>query len=138
MVLVCVFSVLSLCIAKVLVLSIALGSGYFRDMETVHGHEILKALDNISKAGGRFTIAFFKYSRAKKKASPLLRTIEGCKVRPQLPHERFEVDGDNYFLFEDADGNPKTAYKVLIRFVGLPADNYKLTKINWFNESGIS
>ncbi len=105
----------------------------FATMETVNGHEALKTLEEISRAGGRFTIAFFKYSRAKKKATATLRTIEGCRVRAQLPHERFEIDGDNFFLFEDADGNPKACYKVLIRFIGLPVDNFKLTKVNWFN-----
>lgn len=102
-------------------------------MDTVNGHKALKTLEEISRAGGSFTISFFKYSRAKRKASAELRTIEGCKVRRQLPHDKFDIDGDNFFLFEDADGNPKACYKVLIRFLGLPVDNFKLTKVKWFN-----
>lgn len=122
-----------LCIANLLSFPLGTYSLTFATMETVNGYEALKTLEEISRAGGRFTIAFFKYSRAKKKATATLRTIEGCRVRAQLPHERFEIDGDNFFLFEDADGNPKACYKVLIRFIGLPVDNFKLTKVNWFN-----
>lgn len=122
-----------LCIANLLSFPLLICCHTFATMETVNGHEVLKTLEEISRAGGRFTIAFFKYSRAKKKATATLRTIEGCRVRAQLPHERFEIDGDNFFLFEDADGNPKACYKVLIRFIGLPVDNFKLTKVNWFN-----
>lgn len=122
-----------LCIANLLSFPFGSHSSTFATMETVNGYEALKTLKEISRAGGRFTIAFFKYSRAKKKATSTLRTIEGCRVRAQLPHERFEIDGDNFFLFEDADGNPKACYKVLIRFIGVPVDNFKLTKVNWFN-----
>jgi len=101
-------------------------------METIDGHKAIRALEDITKAGGTFTISFFKYSRAKKEASTKLRTIAGCRCRAQMPHEKWDIDGDNYFLFECLDG-PKACYKYLIRYIGFPSDNYRLKKVKWFN-----
>jgi len=56
-----------------------------------------------------------------------------CKVRAQLPQDRFQIPSDNYFLFEDDQGNPKTCFRILIRFVGFPPE-YKLIKVNWFKD----
>lgn len=80
---------------------------------------------------GHFTIAFFPYSRQKGEASNKLSIREGCKFRTQLPQERFSIGGDNLFLFTDADGEPKMCYRILIRYMGFPQDNYKLHKIDW-------
>lgn len=80
---------------------------------------------------GYFTIAFFPYSRQKNCASSKMEIKEQCKYRSQLPHERFAVDSDNYFLFTDANGNPKMCYRILIRYMGFPQDGYKLHKIKW-------
>jgi len=101
-------------------------------MEMIDGYKALKTLEDITKAGETFTIAFFKYSRIKKEASPKLRTISGCRTRAQMPHEKWDIDGDNYFLFECMDG-PKSCYKHLIRYIGFPYDNYRLKKVNWYN-----
>ncbi len=95
----------------------------------------LDALDlarEISKVPGlTFKIAFFKYSRTKNTASKSLEIKEGCKVRAQLPQERFSIDSDNFFLFSDANGEPKMCYRYLIRYMGFPQDNYKMHKIKW-------
>ena len=101
-------------------------------METINGFKALRALEDISKAGGTFTISFFKYSRIKREASSKLRTISGCRCRAQMPHEKWDIDGDNFFLFECPEG-PKACYKYLIRYIGFPNDNYTLKKVNWFN-----
>lgn len=125
------------CIAKMFVLSLALVMMHLCSMDSVKGYELLRTLEDISRAGGTFNIAFYKYSRANKQASKTLRTITGCRTRAQLPHECFTIDGANYFLFVDATGSPKTCYRVLIRFVGLPGDNFTLKKVKWFdNETG--
>lgn len=123
------------CIAKTIVLYLALVLLDICSMDSINGHDILKTLNDITKAGGTFTIAFFKYSRAKKQASGKLQTLAGCRTRLQLPHDKFEIDGANYFLFTDADGNPKTCYKILIRFIGLPSDNFVLKQVKWFNDN---
>jgi len=80
---------------------------------------------------GCFTIAFFPYSRATGTAVSKLRVIEGCKVRAQLPEDRFSVDSENLFLFEDAAGRPKSCYKILIRHMSFPHDGFTLHKIVW-------
>lgn len=49
-----------------------------------------------------------------------------------MPHEKWDIDGDNYFLFECSEGN-KACYKYLIRYIGFPSDNYRLKKVKWFN-----
>ncbi len=96
------------------------------------GIEALRLAREISKVpDGTFTIAFYTYNRVKGEASPRLKVMQGCKARAQLPKDRFWIDSDNYFLFKDAQGNPKTAFRILIRYMGFPQDNFKLRKINW-------
>ncbi len=80
---------------------------------------------------GDFTLCFFPYSRSQGMAGDTLTVKKHCKYRTQLPQDRFSVDAENYFLFEDEDGNPKMCYRILIRYMGFPNDGYKLHKINW-------
>lgn len=99
---------------------------------TINGLEALRLAGEVSKIpDGTFTIAFYPYSRVKGRASDTLRTITGCKVRTQLPRDKFWIDSENYFLFIDADGNCKTCFRILIRFIGFPTDNFKLKKVIW-------
>lgn len=88
-------------------------------------HEVSKLPD------GCFTIAFFPYSKASGEAKPQLRTISGCKTRAQLPSDAWDTDSENFLLFNDADGKHKTCYRILIRFVGFPQDDFQLRKVNW-------
>lgn len=98
----------------------------------MNGIDAIKLATEISRIpDGDFTIAFFPCSRVKGEASGKLRVIKGCKTRTQLPSDAFDVDSENYFLFQDQDGNPKMCYKILIRYIGFPQDNYKLRKINF-------
>ena len=99
---------------------------------TMTGPHALQWAKEISKLpDGCFTIAFFPYSGQKGEASDKLIIREGCKFRTQLPHERFSIDGENLFLFSDAGGEPKMCYRILIRYMGFPQDNFKLHKIDW-------
>jgi len=103
-------------------------------METITGIEAIRMMKQVSKlSDGRFTIAFFSYNRTEEEASTKLQVREGCKVRKQLPQEQFQIPSDNYFLFQDKDQNPKTCFRVLIRFVGFPPE-YKLIKVKWFKD----
>ena len=61
----------------------------------------------------------------------VLLVKEHCKHRTQLPQDKFAVDSENYFLFEDENGEPRMCYRILIRYMGFPQDGYKLHKINW-------
>ena len=100
--------------------------------EALDGIEALRLAKEISKIpDGCFTICFYPYSRIKGEASTKLTVKEQCKFRAQLPHERFQIDSENYFLFSDSDGNPKTCYRILIRYMGFPHDNFKLHKLKW-------
>lgn len=80
---------------------------------------------------GHFTVCFYPYSRARGMASSTMVIKENCKYRKQLPNEKYQVDSENYFLFTDGDGEPRMCYRILIRYMGFPNDNYKLHKINW-------
>jgi hypothetical protein len=94
--------------------------------------DALQLAKEISKLpDGCFTIAFYPYSKARNTASAKLTVKERCKARTQLPEERFQIDSENFFLFTDKKGDPKTCYKILIRYMGFPHDNFKLHKINW-------
>ena len=102
------------------------------DSEELNGIEALRLAKEISKLpDGYFTVSFYPYSRSKGVASRKLTVKEKCKFRAQLPQERFQVDSENYFLFTDNDGNPRTCYRILIRYMGFPHDNFKLHKIKW-------
>ncbi len=100
--------------------------------DELNGIDALRLAKEISKLpDGCFTIAFYPYSRAKGVAGKKLVVKERCKFRAQLPHERFQVDSENYFLFTDENGDPKACYQILIRYMGFPHDNYQLHKIKW-------
>lgn len=99
---------------------------------TMTGINALQWAKEISKLpDGCFTIAFFPYSKQKGEASERLAVREGCTFRTQLPEERFSIDGENFFLFNDGNGDPKMCYRILIRYMGFPQDGYKLHKIDW-------
>lgn len=99
------------------------------ELDGIHGLELAREISKLSD--GCFTIAFFPYSKATGQGSGKMVVKEQCKFRSQLPQDRFAVDGDNFFLFTDENGDPKTCYRILIRYMGFPHDNFKLHKINW-------
>ena len=99
---------------------------------SIKGPTAMQWAKEISKLpDGCFTIAFFPCSITKNLASAELVQKSGCKWRTQLPKERFNVDAENLFLFNDAEGNPKMCYRYLIRYMAFPNDGFKLHKIDW-------
>lgn len=102
-------------------------------MEQISGTEALKRAEYISRTGGSFHLYFFPYSR--KSANPetvSLKVMENCICRTPLPHDRFDIDGKNYFLFSNAEGQPKACYRVLIRYIAFSDEEYKLKKVIWY------
>ena len=55
-----------------------------------------------------------------------------CVCRKPLPKDRFDIDSKHFFLFSDNEGNPKTCYRNLIRYIGFQDDNYTLKKVIWY------
>jgi hypothetical protein len=103
-------------------------------MQTIAGLDALYMCKAVSKLkDGCFTLAFYPYNRTKDIADSKLRVMEGCTYRSQLPQDTFEVDGDNYFLFNDSEGRPKSCYRILLRFIGFPNNNFIMRKINWLH-----
>lgn len=99
-------------------------------MKSINIIDAIRLAQEVSKLpDGSFTIAYYKYNRTTGAASAQLTITEGCKTRAQMPRDKWTEDGDNYFLFQDNEGKPKTAYRILIRFMGFPQDGYKLRKI---------
>lgn len=101
------------------------------DIELKGLHALAMAREISKVPGLTFKIAFFKYSRIKGTVSNTLEIKEGCTFRSQLPEEKFSIDSDNFFLFNDSSGNPKMCYRYLIRFMGFPQDNFIMHKIKW-------
>lgn len=98
----------------------------------IQGKEAMQLAREVSKIpDGTFSIAFYQYDRTTGKAIPHLRIEHGCKVRAQLPKDKWEVGGENYFLFTNSKGEPKTCWRILIRFMAFPNDGFKLRKIRW-------
>ena len=106
------------------------------DMKTIKGIDALHRAEAVTKIGGDFSICFYPYNRKK----PLqdgelveMQTLEHCTMRRPLPHEKWETDGKNYFLFTTADDQPRTCHRSLIRFMAFSDDGYTLNKITWYN-----
>jgi len=103
-------------------------------MNLINGLDAIRLTQEIARIpGGKFTIAFYQYNRSVGQAIAQLRIMDGCTYRSQLPQDEFSIDGDNFFLFNDKDGNPKACYRILLRYIGFPNNNYKLRKINWLH-----
>lgn len=104
-------------------------------MKTLRGIDALKKAEAVSKAGGDFTVCFFPWNRTKpEKGSVKMKTYEHCTMRRPLPHEKWDVDGKNYFLFETMDGKPRLCHRSLIRYMAFSSDDYTLNKISWYHE----
>lgn len=83
---------------------------------------------------GDFTLCFFPYSRQKEKARATLTVKEHCKWRAQPNADKMEdstVSQDNLLHFTDGDGQPRTCWRILIRYMAFSQDGYRLHKINW-------
>lgn len=105
------------------------------DLDSISGLTAIQWAKEISKLpGGCFTIAFFHCNRTDGIVSNKLTTVEGCTWRTQMPDDKICVDGDNLFLFNDANGNPKQCYRILVRYIAFPNDRFKLHKINWLDD----
>lgn len=92
--------------------------------------EKMKLLTNTDSS---FTIAFFKCNRVTDEVSDRLSIRHGCKLRSQLPIDKFTEDSENYFLFTDENGEPRTCFRMLLRFVGFPPHEDELIKIKHFH-----
>lgn len=89
--------------------------------------------ETVSKAGGDFTLSFFPYSRLRKMPGRVaMKTFEHCTCRKPLPHDRFDIDGKHFFLFSDRDHQPKSCYRVLIRYIAFSTDGYRLKRVIWY------
>lgn len=107
----------------------------FKSMETIKGSVALQKAEALSKAGGTFNLAFFPYSRTKKPgaSSVPLKMFSGCTMRKPLPHDKFDIDGKNYFLFLTSDGQPRSCYRALIRAIGFSDEDNKLYRVKWYD-----
>lgn len=106
----------------------------FKAMDTIKGSVALQKAEVLSKAGGTFNLAFFPYSRTKKPgaSSVPLKMFSGCTMRKPLPHDKFDIDGKNYFLFLTSDGQPRSCYRALIRAIGFSDEDNKLYRVTWY------
>lgn len=106
----------------------------FKEMDTIKGSVALQKAEVLSKAGGTFNLAFFPYSRTKKPgaSSVPLKMFSGCTMRKPLPHDKFDIDGKNYFLFLTSDGQPRSCYRALIRAIGFSDEDNKLYRVTWY------
>lgn len=102
-------------------------------METIKGTDAIAMAETVSKAGGDFSLSFFPFSRKKKMPEKLkMKTYERCVCRKPLPKDKFDIDGKHFFLFLNANDEPKSCYRVLIRYMAFSTDGYKLKRIIWY------
>lgn len=99
----------------------------------MRGHVALQLAETVTKAGGSFSISFFPFSRkSPPTGSVALKTYENCRMRKPLPHEKWDIDGKNFFLFLTEDNKPKACYRALIRYMSFSSDGNKLKQIKWY------
>ena len=104
-----------------------------KEMETIKGTDALAMAETVTKAGGDFTLSFFPFSRKKPGADKVsLKTYEHCTCRKPLPKDKFDIDGKHFFLFLNEDDEPKSCYRVLIRYIAFSTDGYKLKRVIWY------
>ncbi len=97
------------------------------------GAVALQRAEDVTKAGGTFSISFFPFSRRQPPTGNVtLKTYENCRMRKPLPHEKWDIDGKNFFLFLTEDNQPKACYRSLIRFMSFSTDGNKLKQIKWY------
>lgn len=100
-------------------------------MKQIDGIEAIRLANEVSKLpDGSFTIAFYPYNRTKGEAGDKLVIRKDCTTRPQMPQDKIAVDGDNYFLFKNGDGDDKMCYRYLLRYIGFPP-SFDMIKVNW-------
>lgn len=100
-------------------------------MKQINGIDAMRLAQEVSKLpDGTFNVAFFPYNRTKGEAGDQLTVKKGCTYRSQLSQNTFNVDGDNYFLFVDGDGNERSCYRLLLRFIAFPPE-FEMRKVNW-------
>ena len=102
--------------------------------QTIFGSEAIRRARNLKYVpGATFSLIHLTCNLKTKECGKLSKT-ERCRVRLALKEDTFQLDGDLYFTYEDADtGEPKMCFKILMRFIGFPPD-HELLKIDWFNE----
>ena len=103
-------------------------------MDTIRGIVALQKVEMLSKAGGSFCLSFFPFSRKKKPEGQTvsLKTFSSCTMRRPLPHDRFDIDGKHFFLFNTEDGKPRSCYRFLIRYIGFSDEDNKLYRVTWY------
>ena len=104
-------------------------------MDSINGIDAIRLAQEVSKLpDGNFKVAFYPCDLALDEVSARLDIRKNCKARAQMPQDKWEADGDTYFLFSDEKGDPKTCHRVLLRFIGFPPE-YKLRKVEWFKSN---
>ena len=102
-------------------------------MKTIPGKVAMQRAEALTKTGGNFSLCFYPFSLVKPPEGDVeMRTYERCTMRRPLPHDKWEDDGKNYFLFETEDGKPRSCYRVLIRYIAFSDDGYELQKVKWY------
>lgn len=100
--------------------------------KTIEGFEAIRLMREVSKSHS-FMLLFFTLDRKRSEGGEL-RKYDKCRVRTAKMDELEDVNPDHYLFFTDVKtGEPRTCWKKLIRYVGLPP-NYELLKVDWYKK----
>ncbi|MDR2130545.1 MAG: hypothetical protein LBP56_05180 [Odoribacteraceae bacterium] len=107
------------------------------EQEYIPATEAIQRMRLISKVeDAYFTLVHLTYNH-KTGAGGETRKVERCRLRPSLPDGVTRIDPDHYLTYVDGSmDEPRMCFKKLIRYVGFPPD-YKLLKVNWFEDGNI-
>ncbi len=93
----------------------------------------MQRAEALSKTGGDFHLCFYPHSLSKSNEDTAeMKTVEHCTMRRPLPHDKWAVDGKNYFLFTTQEGQPRSCYRTLVRFIAFSDNGYELQKVQWY------
>jgi hypothetical protein len=105
-----------------------------RTEKIITGTEAIRRARNLKYVpGATFMLIHLSCNLTTKQAGQVVKH-ERCRVRPALREDTFQLDGDLYFTYEDADtAEPRMCFKRLMRHIAFPPD-HELLKIDWYND----
>ena len=103
--------------------------------KTITGPEAIRRARNLKYVPGAAFMLIHLTCNLKTKQCGETVKHERCRIRPALKEDAFQLDGDLYFTYEDADtAETRMCFKRRMPHIAFPPPDYELLKIDWYND----
>jgi hypothetical protein len=82
-------------------------------MPTIQVYDAIREMERISRAGGEFSFAFFKYNRVTREGGDLAR-ISRARLRKKTPDQVIEHSSYKLFFMDLDNGDKRNCWQMLI------------------------